>query len=58
MTNDSHNVGSGTIHRRMSNEEFDRELTEIKLSLDVLMELLWEGEKDQRCRWTLTNKVK
>jgi hypothetical protein len=43
---------------RMSGEELYRELFEIKVQLDVLMELLQKSEEDQMCGWIIWKKVK
>ena len=68
MTTDSHAKGSSasqnrvkenasTIGRkRMSDEEFDREIVEMKIHLSVLMELLHENEEDQRYGWILRKR--
>lgn len=58
MTTDSHREGSRVSHGGMSDEEFDRELAEMKVQLNVLMELLQKSEEDQRCGWILRKKVK
>lgn len=42
----------------MSQEEVDQEFVEIKVQLNVLMELLQESEEDQRCGWIMWNKMK
>ena len=51
MTTDDHVRGSERSHRKMSDEEFDREKAEMKEQLSVLMKLLQESDEDQRCGW-------
>jgi hypothetical protein len=44
--------------RKMSQEEFDREFTEVKERLNIIMELLQESERNQRWGWNVKKKVK
>jgi len=60
MTTDSHGRGSKRCHKQrkedsraigrehMSQEEFDREIVELKERLSIIMKLLHESEEDQR----------
>lgn len=47
---------ANSIKKRMSDEEFDREFNEIKVQLNVLMELLQKGEEDHRYGWVLQKR--
>ena len=71
MTTDSHGGDLEEIHRRvtagakangkhkrMSEEEYDQELTEIRRHLSLLMELLQKKEEDPCLGWKLKRKVK
>jgi hypothetical protein len=42
--------------KKISDEEFDREMSEFKVHLNVLMELLQKYEEDQRYGWTMKKK--
>jgi len=42
----------------MSDEEYEREKTEIEVCLGVLMELLQKEEEDQRCAFLVRRKMK
>ena len=66
MTTNSHRVDSKEIHKiwsayakvnaiqkRMNEEEYDRELTEIKQHLTLLMDLLQKRKEDLCPRWKL-----
>jgi hypothetical protein len=44
------------IKKRMSDEEFDREFNEIKVQLNILMELLQKSEEYHRYGWILQKK--
>ena len=44
--------------KRMSEEEYDRELTEIRIHFSLLMELLQKKEEDPCLGWKLRRKVK
>jgi hypothetical protein len=59
----SHSIGKkyskeNGIRKKMNEEECDREITEIRIHLDLLMELLQRSDEDQRCGWTMRKKVK
>jgi len=43
---------------RMSQEELDREFTELKERLSISMEILQERKEDHRCGWILKRKAK
>ena len=71
MTIKSHNKGSGGSHkerkenskengmwRQLSDEEYEREKDEIKVHLEVMMELLQKEEEDQRCGFHVKRKLK
>ena len=67
MTTDSHGGDLEEIHRReskengkqkrMNEEEYDQELTEIRRHLSLLMELLQKKEEDPCLGWKLKRKV-
>lgn len=44
--------------RKMIDEEYRRELIEIKAQLNVLTEFLQQNEENQRCEWNLRKRVK
>jgi len=46
MTTDGHGKGSKVSHRKLSNEEFDRELVMMKVHINALMEMMQESEED------------
>jgi hypothetical protein len=67
MTIDGHVIGSERSHnrgkrmpkqvgRKMSQEELDREFTELKERLNIIMELLQESDENQRYGWRLKRK--
>jgi len=71
MTSDSHNRGSERDHNRgqkekdakangmrMRDEEYDREMVEIVVQLEVLMEMLQGNETDQKYGYVMRKKVK
>lgn len=71
MNTEGHDKGLGGSHNRRkedvkekdikkktSDEEFKRELVEMKAWLNVLMELLQKDEEDKRYGWVLRKKVK
>jgi hypothetical protein len=69
MTIDGHDRGSEKIHnkrredakevgRKMNQEEFDREFTEVKERLSIILKLLQESNEDQRWGWNVKKKVK
>ena len=71
MTSDSHNRGSERDHSkgqkekdakangtRMSDEECDKEMAEISVQLEVLMEMLQGNETDQKYGYVMRKKVK
>ena len=71
MTIESHSRGSGSSHKgrkenfkengiykQLSDEEYEREKDEIKLFLEVMMELLQKKEEDQRCGFLVKIKLK
>jgi len=74
MTTNSHNRGSEKDHSRrkvkkedakangiwkqLIDEEYEREKAEIRVHLEVLMELLQRKEKDQRYGYIMRKKVK
>ena len=43
---------------RMSDEEYDREIAEILVHLEVLMEMLQRNEMDQKYGYVMRKKVK
>lgn len=45
-------------HKRMGEEEYDQELTEIRRHLSLLMELIQNKEADPCLGWKLKGKVK
>ena len=71
MTVESHSIGSGGNHKvknedakangmwkQMTDEEYERELAEMRTHLDLLMELLQKSVEDQRCGWIMRKKSK
>jgi hypothetical protein len=70
MTTNGHEKGSKESHKHMgksakevgkgnmSDEEFDREMVELKKQISVINEFLQESDEDHRCRWTMRKKVK
>jgi hypothetical protein len=66
---DSHDRGLGRSHsqrnknakgngiKRMSNEEIDKEMVELKERLNIVMKFLQESEEDQRYGW-IVRKMK
>jgi hypothetical protein len=70
MTIDSHDSGSEKGHskrkedaredgkKRMSDEEFNREMIELKVRLNYVEQLLQEYEENQRCGWIMKKKAR
>ena len=69
VTTDSHNRSSKRSHNRrnkgakengkgkeMSQEVFDREISELKVSVDAIIVLLEKSMKDQSYGWTIRRK--
>ena len=46
------------IWRKLSDEEYEREKVEIKVHLEVMMELLQKEEEDQRCGFIVKRNLK
>ena len=51
-------VKENDIKRRLSDEEFDRELTKVKVQLNVLIERLQKHEEGEKCGCIFKKKVK
>jgi hypothetical protein len=69
MTNDGHDKGSKKIHkkrredvkavdRKMNQEEFDKEFTEVKERLSIILKFLQESNEDHRWGWNVKKNVK
>jgi hypothetical protein len=68
MTTDGHLKGSERSHnhvdinakevgiRKMSDDKFEKEMVELRVHLNVLMEFLQKYEEDQRYGWTMKKK--
>lgn len=55
ITIDGH---ESVIHIKLSDQKFEREDVEMKVQLNLLLELLQEGEEEKRCRCILRKELK
>ena len=53
---DNHSEGSEKGHRRSNQEKLDRELAEIKVQLEVMIEFVQRNMEDHRYGWVLQRK--
>jgi len=58
MTTNGHKKGFEGSHRKSSHDKLDREITAIKVQLEVMRELLHKGEENHGYGWTLQRRVK
>ena len=56
MATDGHSKGSKRSHKRSNGDEFDRELANIKVQLEVMIEFIQRSVEDQRYGWILQKK--
>ena len=46
------------IWKQMNDEEYKKEIAEMRTDLDLLMELLQRSDEDQRCGWIMRKELK
>ena len=44
--------------KQMNDEDYKREIAEMRTHIDLLMELLQRSDEDQRCGWIMRKKLK
>ena len=56
MVADNHSEGSKKSHRRLSQKKIDKELTEIKVQMEVMRKFVQRNMEDQRYGWVFHRK--